>query len=407
MIPAFLERPCEEGFHVFFDETNNLRKISLNIKKENGLNATNTLFVVGGVFFTYAANPFRMKKAFQQFFVDNKVKLDGIDEYKFNEFANKGSGKSQGDFKKLLSSKKLNLFLKWLKKNRGYFHYSTTDLRYFIFLDLIESIQLSDEISRYANKLPFTLNKEDLVMEFHFGLKGFFDKILRYKQFEIFEKFHSINFPDIEKVDIEELRTIVTSHVSDYLEHHTVSIEEERYVDAINRILEKTDFFLMLDNPDKPHRLMSSLTSLYSTRILDFQKSTIYLDNEYGVEEDLMLLKSENKNSKEKDNTFDGLSKIKYSFQKSDQNFILQLADITVGLVKEFYNFCLCSDVPMQEWASYIREFDEDLTQIQRENIQLFFELHNKSLSRYNGIQHTTTPFDGRKKFDSLLRYYG
>lgn len=406
MIPAFLESRCDEDLYIYFDETNNLRKISLNIKKENGLNETNTLFVVGGVFYTYAANPLRMKTGFQKFFSDNKVKLDGTEEYKFKEFAQGGGGKNQQDFKKLLGSKKLNLFLRWLKKNRGYFHYSATDLRYFIFLDLIESDELWDEINRYANSLPNTFMKENLIMNFHFGLKTFFDKMLQFKQLEFFKKLHSIDFPDIEKVNIEILREIVASHISDYLSHNNISNEDERYVKPIKNIIEKTDFFLMLGNPDKPYRLMNSFTSLYFTRLLDFHKSTIYLDNEYDIEEDLKLLQNADLKEEVNNAMLKGLSGINYSFEKSDQNFNLQIADISIGLVKEFYTFCLCSDIPLNEWDDFIKEFDKNLAPTQSENIRLFFALHNKSLSRYNGIQHTTTPIDGRKKFDALLRYY-
>lgn len=406
MIPGFLQPRCDEDLYIYFDETNNLRKISLNIKKENGLNEINTLFVVGGVFFTYAANPLRMKKEFQKFFLDNKVKLDGDKEYKFKEFANGGGGKNKQDFKKLLGSKKLNLFLRWLKKNKAYIHYSATDLRYFIFLDLIESEELGDEINRYSRSLPPTLRKFDLEMEFHFGLKTFFDKITQFKQLDFFKQLHSINFPDIEKVNIEALREIVSLHINDYLIHNSITPEEERYVKPIKNIIEKNNFFLMLQNPDKPYRLMNSLSFLYFTRLLDFHNSTIHLDNEYDVENELNSLKNNDRKGKLKNTILEGLSKLKYSFGKSDHNFILQVADISIGLVKEFYTFCLCSDISISEWDNFIKEFDENLTPIQSENIRLFFDLHTKSLYRYNGIQHTTMPIDGRKKFDALLKYY-
>lgn len=406
MIPGFLENRCEDMLYVFFDETNNLRKISLNINKANGLNEVNTLFALGGVFFTYAINPLRAKNEFQDFFSKNKVKLDGKDEYKFKEFANGGNGKSQDDFKKLLSSRKLNLLLKWLKKNKGYFHYSVSDLRYFIFLDLIESNELVLQTELYGMTLPNTLLKPELIMYFPYKVKTYFDKILKYKQFELFHKLHSINFPDIESVNIEVLRDIVTSHVHDYLSHHNISTEEKKYVKAINAILEKTDFFLMLTNPDKPHRLMDSFTSFYLVRLSAFYKSLIRLDNEYDVESDFESFKKSSKKRKEHSREIAELSKIKYSFQRSDQNFVLQLSDIIIGLIKEFYNFCLFSDFSIEEWENYIKEFEKNLTEIQRENIKLFCELHQKSLSIYNGIQHTTTPLDGRKKFDILVKYF-
>lgn len=406
MTPGFLENRCEEKLYVFFDETNNLRKISLNITKDNGLNEANTLFVLGGVFFTYAIDPLRTKSKFQKFYTEQKVKLDGEKEYKFKEFANGGDGKSQDAFKKFLSGRKLNLFLKWLKKNRGYFHYSVTDLRYFIFVDLVESDELVLQTELYGMTLLNTVAKLQKIIEFPYNLKTYFDKILQHKQLELFKKLHSINFPDIQKVDIEVLRNIVTSHVDDYLSNHHPSTEEKKYLKAIDAILKNTDFFLMLTDPDKPHRLMDSFTSFYLLRLSAFYKSVIRLDNEYEIEYDFDLFKNLNKKRKESISELEELSKINYSFQKSDQNFLLQLSDITIGIIKEFYNFCLFSDVPIEDWDNYIKEFEKNLTKTQQENIRLFCELHKKSLSIYNGIQHTTTPLDGRKKFDVLVKYF-
>lgn len=59
MLPSILEKKCEEKFYVYMDETNNLRRVSLNIKNKNGLNSEDTLFVLGGVLFTYKANSIR------------------------------------------------------------------------------------------------------------------------------------------------------------------------------------------------------------------------------------------------------------------------------------------------------------------------------------------------------------
>lgn len=135
MLPSFMNRELTEKLYVYFDETNNIRKLKINLENGSGLNSDATPFVFGGVAFRYKANQDKMLQNFQKFFFLNKVKVDGFEsnhiEIKFKEFASGGKGVDEISFKRLLNSKKINLFLKWLVKNRAIIHYSVIDLRYF------------------------------------------------------------------------------------------------------------------------------------------------------------------------------------------------------------------------------------------------------------------------------------
>lgn len=404
MLPSILEKKCEEKFYVYMDETNNLRRVSLNIKNKNGLNSEDTLFVLGGVLFTYKANSIRHKESFDKFFQENNVKLDGKEEYKFKEFANGGNGKNLQNFKKMLNSRKLNLFFKWLHKQRGLIHYIAIELKYFIFLDIIESDALIEEINEFAKTLPSYMCIEEEVVNFHFALKDLFGKMIEFNQLALLERLYNLDFPNIEKVNIEELRETILSHIDNYIESNVITEVEEIYCESIKKIVSKTDFFFMLDYPDKPYSLIKGLTFIYINRLSDFHKSKIVLDNEIDVEEDLRSFKNIElkQRIKKKHNQ---IYKIHYSFQDSKYNFILQISDILVGVIKEFYNFCIHSNINIDKWEEFLEEFYSNLTDCQRENIVLFMNLHVKSLKLYNGIQKTAARLEHRKKFDMLMLY--
>ncbi len=404
MLPSILEKKCEEKFYVYMDETNNLRRVSLNIKNKNGLNSEDTLFVLGGVLFTYKANSIRHKESFDKFFQENNVKMDGKEEYKFKELANGGNGKNVQNFKKMLNSRKLNLFFKWLHKQRGLIHYIAIELKYFIFIDIIESDALIEEINEFAKTLPSYKCIEEEVVNFHFALKDLFGKMIDFNQLALLERLYNIDFPNTEKVNIEELREIILSHIDSYIESNVITEIEEIYCESIRKIVSKTDFFFMFDYPDKPYSLIKELTFIYINRLSDFHKSKIVLDNEIDVQEDLRSFKNIElkQRIKKKHNQ---IYKIHYSFQDSKHNFILQISDILVGVIKEFYNFCIYSDIKINKWEEFLDEFYSNLTDCQRENIVLFMNLHVKSLELYNGIQKTTTRLEHRKKFDMLMLY--
>lgn len=402
MIPGALQKPFMDKFYVFFDETNNVRKITLDMKKQNGLNEVNLLFVLGGVMFEHDHQPERIKRNFNNFFYNNSITLDGVNEYKFKEFAGGGSGKDEKSFKKLLNSKKLNFFLQWMIKKKAYIHYSATDLRYFIFVDLLESDELIDEIHKHSLLLPKTLIFDNEVMMFHLGIKTFFDKAILFNQKQFFEELYKIGFPDVKENDIEKLRKITLDHFESYINSEITSEEDDKYIKPIKRILENNDFYFMIDKPDHPNRLMDSFSFIYFNRILSFNKSKVCLDNEYNVENDFNTYKGE----KPDKSILNGLSKVNCVFESSDKNIMLQISDIVVGLVKELYVFCGISKNSLNNWGDYLENFSENLTDRQMESIKLFCKLHQKSLTLYNGIQQTTMPIDTRLKFDYMCKYF-
>ncbi len=399
--------PCQDKLYLFFDETNNVRKLSLNINKDNGLNDINTLFVIGGVFFKYNVNCVRLKKSFISFFDDNKVKLDGINnELKFSEFSNGGKGENVEKIKKLLNSNKLNILFKWMLKNKVYIHYSSIDLIYYVFIDIVESDQLIKEIELYENRLPETILLNSKVSEFHLGLKNLFDKVVRYDQLNFFVKLHELNFPDINKVDVEKLRILVKEQLDNYLKNNKLTDIECDYLKPLKRILDANDFYFSLDAPKKEYCLLDSLTFVYFSRLLDYPKSIHILDNEYDIQTDLFNYKKKDKQSFNKGSVLGDLSKVKFNFSDSKKNFILQISDIMVGFIKEIYLFCDKSKVDVENWKDMLEIMDKNFTEKQRNTLIMFCNIHQKSLLISNVNQLTTIPLDSRKRFDELVCYF-
>lgn len=378
-----------EKMYIFLDETNNVRKITLNKSKNNGLNNENynLIFVLGGLMFSYNINQEREKKEFIKFFELNKVKLDNENiEIKFNQFANGGSGKDINSLKKLLSSKKINLFLHFLVKKRAYVVYHVIDFFYYIFLDIIESEFLIKEIIYYYSG----------DFEHKWRIKEFFCDFVKKNQFELLESLYDLGFPCIEDdSSLNQFKKKLINCFNKYIaSKESNSFLEKKYIKTILGVINEQDFLFILDYQEKV--LISDFSAYYITYLQHFPKSKIILDEEKSIKD--KLFKHITRERREMKTAYP-----RYKFEDSKENFILQLSDIFIGIIKEMYRFCIeYEENQYGVFQEYLRNID--FTEEQKITLRLLSEIHCKSVDFYVWCQKTSIPISAHERFFDMLK---
>lgn len=136
----------------YYDESNNHRKINLNINKENFLNILNKNFALGGIV--------KKQKSSLKIEVDKLIQdlnfQPNQKEIKSKNFFNS----KNKDFLQCMNSKRLGLLLKWLDENELYIHYIVENNLYLGIVDIIESLNIninSNEDVQYIDYLKYIL----------------------------------------------------------------------------------------------------------------------------------------------------------------------------------------------------------------------------------------------------------
>lgn len=399
--PIFLEKPFNsKNFHYFFDETNNIRSLNISEAKQK-LNDNEFPFVLGGIYLSKNPDEKKLKKKLFDRFKNNNLTIDGS-ELKFSEFQNKGNGQSIDKFKKLLSSKKLNQFFHWLKKENINIHYNTVDVSYFYFIDFIDDQILVS----LANKKfsPHLLNRDYQTYIYFSEIKSELYNFFIENKEEITKELHHLKFPKIDNSNIHDIKPIFL----DRIKHNS----KLTHKDDISYIIEKNDLFFLKE--DEKNLLVKDFSVFYLTKIHKFKSSKITLDNEFNIDE---VIKKYINDEKYRSDAID-IYRANVNFTDSEESFFVQCADIIIGFIREIYKISyiqasILSDkkssfsVKENEIASEFTEFVKNLnlSYFQKDTLRVFIYIHNRSLKDFNGNQETLMPLNARLFFDNFLKF--
>ncbi|MGL4853638.1 MAG: hypothetical protein ACRC37_00075, partial [Lentisphaeria bacterium] len=144
----------QENYNFYYDESNNIRKFSIDGNQYNIKNYSSTIFILAGVVHESNIN-IEMSKLI------NELKSQKSSaELKFKHIA-------RGNFIEILSSEKLTSFLTFILENSIYIHYLACDFEYFSFLDIVEDVMIFHkinvdvkEIYRLKDALNEVINKQ-------------------------------------------------------------------------------------------------------------------------------------------------------------------------------------------------------------------------------------------------------
>lgn len=346
---------ANENLTIYYDETNNIRKLLL---KENGFNVTkHDNFVLGGI----------VLKAEQDIGDINELRdilriQKTAPEIKFDLVA-------KGNFERVLDSRKLGQALTWLlNKNIG-IHYSNINILNWSILDIIESIIADDEFYYY---LPaHRAIKNELYRIVIKDLPTFLGILRRY------------HYPNIDRSKTREFLYEVEQFIQRYWPGNvfqaTTLLDE-----LIRKAQSLPELSFLVD--ETPYQLIGSFEHFFLNRICTFKNSTHIFDEEYEIQKAV-----------EKFRIVDSDREISFSFVDSKAVAGIQLSDIVVGFLGKYFTFI--EQTPLKA----LLRIRGNLTRIQASNLELVSQLITISDRISKSLLHRVTTLDSDWKSDTFL----
>jgi hypothetical protein len=350
----------------FYDETNNIRKLFLkeNSKVNIQLKELNQNFLLGGVCYedrtTLTSIDFEKLKS--DLYLDKKIIEDNL-EIKFKHIA-------KGDFLNCLKSKKLKTFLEWILSNNLYIHYSTLDIFYWSIVDIIES-----SVEYYPHFQYKDLNY----------FKAIFYEVAKANVEDFLKVLTKYNYPNIKtkknKKFINEIIIYIANHKKYIIEDEKITnnIEIETLIDILRHAKGNELVFI---EKNIPLNLIDKFGDFYHHRLAIFKNSKHIFD----IEEE--VIKHFNQFE-----FYDGDVPLKnYIFKDSKDEFLIQVSDITAGLLGKYMTFI--NELKFLE----INKIKNNLNSLQIENMTLLFELLIQSELKSKAFVHHIAPLTAIEK---------
>lgn len=344
-----LDFDCSLTF--YYDETNNIKKLHL---KKGDFNVDYTAnFVLGG--FAFVGEKPDLEDIF------NGITLQpNVNEVKLKLIAT-------GDFEACLTSRKLTTFLTNLSDKPLYLHISTLNLLYYSIVDIVDSAPLPDSLLIYRN-----------------GFKTALYKACRENMEAVIPLLVMYTYPNIPHdslVDfVEELMTAIASFKSD--RQFGPSIEKLHEFLTIGAANDNLPFI----TDEEDNMLIKGLLDLYARPIYTFKNSQHIFDNEVEIKEQLPnypLLANPTAFSN-------------YSFLDSKDDKLIQICDVTVGLLGKFFKFL--NNNSIEVFTAKIGA----MTQTQTNNLDMLLRMFEKSFSFNEALIHFVDTFDTQVKIAEI-----
>ncbi len=340
---------------LFYDETNNIRKLRL---KASGLNDDkNDNFVLGGIVLKPGQVMADIKDLRKILYIQ-----DNADEIKFDLVA-------WGSFERILDSRKLTKVFSWLIEQDIGIHYVNLNLLNWSILDIVESI-LADEEFRQFMVVHREL-KNELYQVAMTDLPAFLS-ILR-----------SHGYPNIQRSStaafLVDLRRFIQTHWP---------IHPSPWVKTLDNILFKAqslpELAFLVDEKDGV--LIDGFDVFFLNRICMFKNSRHVFDEEEEVQEGIGHYQ-----------IMDGEREIDFSFADSKTVDEIQVSDVIVGFLGKYFSHIEKTPIPV------LLRKRQDLTSTQSQNLKLFGKLIDISDALSNALLHRITTVESDWKSDLFL----
>jgi hypothetical protein len=291
-------------FTFYYDETNNIRRLLLT---PDGLNIRRPdSFVLGGILHSGAPRPIDLGP------LRDALRLQPtVTELKLKHLG-------RGGFLDLLSSPKVETFLRWVSDEGFLIHYQVTDLLYWSIVDIVDSI-LTEADAR------------QLLMA-HMMLKDSLYALLRNEVDATAELLGRYSYPDVgcarrsafiaELLDLLEAREDELPHFEFYMLKGLLQMA---------RSLERLPYL----EDEEPNLLIDGFGSFFLNRLCLFNKAQHILDDEKQVETYLSSL----------DLTDRGAPLRHFRFANSKSESGIQLSDPVAGLLGKLFFQLRQSDI--------------------------------------------------------------
>ncbi|SCW96509.1 MULTISPECIES: DUF3800 domain-containing protein [unclassified Pseudomonas] len=340
---------------LYYDETNNVRKLLLT---ENGFNVSKyDNFVLGGVV------------------VDEGVDFGDLEDLRGILKIQKSAPEikfdlvARGEFEKVLDSRKLGDFLYWLISKDIKIHYTNMNILNWCILDIVESIVADESFRKY-----FSVHRE---------LKNELYRMVARDVPAFLSILKAFNYPDVNRGATSDFLKAVRGFVLKHLpiEHNqVVAMLAELLLEA--QSLSELTFIV----DETPGQLIRGFQDIFLNRVARFRNSTHVFDEEPTIQKAIEGIRVKDRN---KD--------VAFSFADSKVVPGIQLSDVVVGFLGKYFTF-----IERTSAGTLIKK-KASLTQTQRENLNSFRQLVEKTDKFSNALLHRITTMDSDWKADYFL----
>ncbi len=343
----------DETCHFYYDETNNFGKVYITQKEFNVSIESN--FVLGGLIDN------KELIEFEEFRMSLKLQAN-VNELKFKHIAT-------GSFTDCLNSRKLKLYLEFTTDCEFDVHFSSLNILYFGIVDIVDSAIMNDRT--IFDRGPIFIDK----------LKDVVYQIIRKEIKDARQIFFNYKYPNIKGEDLKKFANDLIKLLEPYQD-----VEEYReYLDVFENAVNASEELVFVQD-EEDLQMVKDFSHFYLRPIYLFNKATHTFDEENVIEK---LVKKYRLLYKSRE-----LSK--YSFVKSQDSILIQLSDIFVGICGKLSNFII------NKTTDEITTEFEQMNDIQKENLKLYFQLISKSRNKNPGFVHWTNPISEIIKAEQL-----
>lgn len=347
-------RNWDKPFAMFYDETNNIRRLTLS---EVGLNAPeNRSFVLAGI----ALQPGQRIENIDTLRATLQIQASAA-EIKFRHVA-------QGDYEAVLSSHRLNLFLKWLLDQGILIHYSTLNVLYWSLIDIIDSLMPDD---------AFGIGK------YHLHLKSELYDVVTRSPTEFMLLLHSFGYPNVGRDGISAF----LGAVSDFIDRHSPLNRNDGTMllkQTLRQAIQMDELEFLHDN--EPGELIKDFSIFFLRSVYVFRNASHTFDRETNIEKVLQSV-----------DVRDGQRRVDYQFVDSKDNVCVQLSDVVAGLIGKHYSYVQSHSI------ATLKARKADFSELQKQNLSLLKELIDSTDAVSDGFCHCIIPLDGNIKNNVFL----
>lgn len=349
-------KDLDKKYVFYYDETNNIRKFYLKDDDFNSSYESN--FILGGVLhegLKYKANLIELTDGLKLQKSSKEIKLKHL---------------AKGDFCQCLKSKKLNYFLNWLLKSDLFVHCSSLNLLYFSVVDIVDSAIINFKGYGKLDRGYIDLMKNDLY------------RVAKIEKESVTRLFYNYEYPNIKKDKvadfINELINIISPYetIDDF--HLGITslrqlLQQSQKANSLLFVMDEEDFILQKD-----------FSLFFITRIYTFINSDHIFDREDSIEEIINNFEITN----------NGKPFSSYKFVNSDENQLIQISDVFIGLLGKFSTFINTNS------KESLAEIINRMTPIQIQNLELLENILNKSFLKNKAFLHAIDSYEENEKYE-------
>lgn len=288
---------ADEEYTLYYDETNNPRTVKLSKGSFN--HDVKDFFILGGFVFKKDNQPTEQEIDLLLIKLDVK---ENMKEIKFNHVKQKSK-----TFWELVRKKRVNTFIDWVYANGYLVHYFYRDNYYYSLVDIIDSME-----ECYFYGQDFMQELKTTLYEFSLTDKDRFLEILS-----------DYDYPNIKDEEY------FCNSLIEWIEF--VNVKEDfnlEYIRQSLKMAKKKGLVFLTDNKDEV--TIEGFYDMYFSRFSVLINSKHIFDEELRVQEQLTPILPITNRGKEIHN---------YRFVNSEEEKLIQLSDVMLGILRMFFRY--------------------------------------------------------------------